>query len=453
MKKFVYGILTTLMLFGGVFLSACEPAQITLSLSTNIVNLVTNDETGGSPKEETVSVSLSNSDLGVGTEIISGEEHILLSKTTQTRQGNFNFTITAQNSGEALIKVYALEDNNIFEYINISVKTNLENLQMNDMVNANGQSEMWIERGGSKVLYPETYFTFDPIDADVNDLVWTFNNIENATDTTNAQTQIVEDDQVVAEIVDNTLYVYDNYTSPIISVYASWQVGSTIIGAEEALTFSIVNPSSIQSLVIGDETIDLTNAQGETTTIKLVKNNFNADEQGFLSEVSGKMVVNTSYDMDLSLKAYQIVNGKKVYIEDYQNYFKLDDIVKEKVDNQLTFEFKIDALDDTNSNYYGDLYVEFVLSYKDFTYEIDTSNASRVLISTYYVPETVVVRNETDNIGGATIDLYSSYFSSRGYRLTVNLEPSDVGLNDNTYKIQIDLVNGTPEEYLQVYTS
>ena len=453
MKKFVYGILTTLMLFGGVFLSACEPAQITLSLSTNIVNLVTNDETGGSPKEETVSVSLSNSDLGVGTEIISGEEHILLSKTTQTRQGNFNFTITAQNSGEALIKVYALEDNNIFEYINISVKTNLENLQMNDMVNANGQSEMWIERGGSKVLYPETYFTFDPIDADVNDLVWTFNNIENATDTTNAQTQIVEDDQVVAEIVDNTLYVYDNYTSPIISVYASWQVGSTIVGAENQLTFSIVNPSSIQSLVIGDETIDLTNAQGETTTIKLVKNNFNADEQGFLSEVSGKMVVNTSYDMDLSLKAYQIVNGKKVYIEDYQNYFKLDDIVKEKVDNQLTFEFKIDALDDTNSNYYGDLYVEFVLSYKDFTYEIDTSNASRVLISTYYVPETVVVRNETDNIGGATIDLYSSYFSSRGYRLTVNLEPSDVGLNDNTYKIQIDLVNGTPEEYLQVYTS
>ena len=58
MKKFVYGILTTLMLFGGVFLSACEPAQISLSLSTNIVNLVTNDETGGSPREETISVSL-----------------------------------------------------------------------------------------------------------------------------------------------------------------------------------------------------------------------------------------------------------------------------------------------------------------------------------------------------------------------------------------------------------
>ena len=455
MKKFVYGILTTLMLFGGVFLSACEPAQISLSLSTSIVNLVTNDETGGSPKEETVSVSLSNSDLGVEAEIISGEEHILLSKTTQTRQGNFNFTITAQNSGDALIRVYALENNSIFEYINVSVKTNLENLQMNDMVNANGQSEMWIERGGSKVLYPETYFTFDPIDADVNDLVWTFNDIENATDTTNAKTQHVEGDQVVAEIIDNTLYVYDNYTSPIINVYASWQVGSTIISAENPLTFSIVNPSSIQSLVIGGETIDLTNAQGETTTIKLVKNNFNADEQGFLSEVSGIMVVESSYDMDLSLKAYQIVNGKKVYIEDYQNYFKLDDIVKEKVDNQLTFEFKIDALDDTNSNYYGDLYVEFVLSYTDFTYQIDTSNASRVLISTYYVPETVVVRNETDNIGGATIDLYSSYFSSRGYRLTVNLEPSDVGLNDNTYHIEVDMeISGNrPEEYLQVYTS
>ncbi len=455
MKKFVYGILTTLMLFGGVFLSACEPAQISLSLSTNIVNLVTNDETGGSPREETISVSLSNSDLGVEAEIISGEEHILLSDIVQNRQGNFNFTISAQNSGEALIRVYSLENNNIFEYINVSVKTNLENLQMNDMVNANGQSEMWIERGGSKVLYPETYFTFDPIDADVDDLVWTFNDIENATDTTNAKTQIVEGDQVVAEIIDNTLYVYDNYTSPIINVYASWQVGSTIISAENPLTFSIVNPSSIQSLVIGGETIDLTNAQGETTTIKLVKNNFNADEQGFLSEVSGIMVVESSYDMDLSLKAYQIVNGKKVYIEDYQNYFKLDDIVKEKVDNQLTFEFKIDALDDTNSNYYGDLYVEFVLSYTDFTYQIDTSNASRVLISTYYVPETVVVRNETDNIGGATIDLYSSYFSSRGYRLTVNLEPSDVGLNDNTYHIEVDMETSgnRPEEYLQVYTS
>ena len=455
MKKFVYGILTTLMLFGGVFLSACEPAQITLSLSTNIVNLVTNDETGGSPKEETVSVSLSNSDLGVEAEIISGEEHILLSDVVQNRQGNFNFTISAQNSGDALIRVYSLENNNIFEYINVSVKTNLESLQMNDMVNANGQSEMWIERGGSKVLYPETYFTFDPIDADVDDLVWTFNDIENATDTTNAETSKEADDQVIAEIIDNTLYVYDNCNLQEIDVYASWQVGSTIISADEALTFSIVNPSSIQSLVIGDETIDLTNAQGETTTIKLVKNNFNADEQGFLSEVSGKMVVNTSYDMDLSLKAYQIVNGKKVYIEDYQNYFKLDDIVKEKVDNQLTFEFKIDALDDTNSNYYGDLYVEFVLSYTDFTYQIDTSNASRVLISTYFVPETVVIRNETENIGGATIDLYSSYFSSRGYRLTVNLEPSDVGLNDNTYHIEVDMeISGNrPEDYLQVYTS
>ncbi len=455
MKKFVYGILTTLMLFGGVFLSACEPAQITLSLSTNIVNLVTNDETGGSPKEETISVSLTNSDLGVEAEIVSGEEHILLSDVVQNRQGNFNFTISAQNSGDALIRVYSLENNNIFEYINVSVKTNLESLQMNDMVNANGQSEMWIERGGSKVLYPETYFTFDPIDADVDDLVWTFNDIENATDTTNAETSKEADDQVIAEIIDNTLYVYDNCNLQEIDVYASWQVGSTIISADEALTFSIVNPSSIQSLVIGDETIDLTNAQGETTTIKLVKNNFNADEQGFLSEVSGKMVVNTSYDMDLSLKAYQIVNGKKVYIEDYQNYFKLDDIVKEKVDNQLTFEFKIDALDDTNSNYYGDLYVEFVLSYTDFTYQIDTSNASRVLISTYYVPETVVVRNETDNIGGATIDLYSSYFSSRGYRLTVNLEPSDVGLNDNTYHIEVDMETSgnRPEEYLQVYTS
>ena len=271
MKKFVYGILTTLMLFGGVFLSACEPAQISLSLSTNIVNLVTNDETGGSPREETISVSLTNSDLGVGVEIISGEEHILLSDIVQNRQGNFNFTISAQNSGEALIRVYSLENNNIFEYINVSVKTNLGSLQMNDMVNANGQSEMWIERGGYKVLYPETYFTFDPIDADVDDLVWTFNDIENATDTTNAQTQIVEDDQVVAEIVDNTLYVYDNYTSPIINVYASWQVGSTIISADEALTFSIVNPSSIQSLTMNGTAIDLTGTQS-ATTISLVKN-------------------------------------------------------------------------------------------------------------------------------------------------------------------------------------
>ena len=455
MKKFVYGILTTLMLFGGVFLSACEPAQISLSLSTNIVNLVTNDETGGSPKEETISVSLTNSDLGVGVEIISGEEHILPSDIVQNRKGNFNFTITAQNSGEALIRVYSLEDNNIFEYINVSVKTNLGSLQMNDMVNANGQSEMWIERGGYKVLYPETYFTFDPIDADVDDLVWTFNDIENATDTTNAQTQIVEDDQVVAEIVDNTLYVYDNYTSPIINVYASWQVGSTIISADEALTFSIVNPSSIQSLTMNGTAIDLTGTQS-ATTISLVKNNFNTEDQGLLSEVSGIMVVESSYDMDLSLRAFQFVNGRKVYIEEYQNYFKLDDIVKDdNIENQLTFEFTIDALDDTNSNYYGDLYVEFVLSYKDFTYEIDTSNASRVLISTYFVPETVVIRNETENIGGATIDLYSSYFSSRGYRLTVNLEPSDVGLNDNTYHIEIDLgtSNNSPEDYLQVYTS
>ena len=455
MKKFVYGILTTLMLFGGVFLSACEPAQISLSLSTNIVNLVTNDETGGSPREETISVSLTNSDLGVGVEIISGEEHILPSDIVQNRKGNFNFTITAQNSGEALIRVYSLEDNNIFEYINVSVKTNLGSLQMNDMVNANGQSEMWIERGGYKVLYPETYFTFDPIDADVDDLVWTFNDIENATDTTNAETSIVADDQVVAEIVDNTLYVYDNYTSPIINVYASWQVGSTIISADEALTFSIVNPSSIQSLTMNGTAIDLTGTQS-ATTISLVKNNFNTEDQGLLSEVSGIMVVESSYDMDLSLRAFQFVNGRKVYIEEYQNYFKLDDIVKDdNIENQLTFEFTIDALDDTNSNYYGDLYVEFVLSYKDFTYEIDTSNASRVLISTYFVPETVVIRNETENIGGATIDLYSYYFSSRGYRLTVNLEPSDVGLNDNTYHIEIDLgtSNNSPEDYLQVYTS
>ena len=466
MKKFVYGILTTLMLFGGVFLSACEPAQISLSLSTNIVNLVTNDETGGSPREETISVSLENSDLGVEAEIISGEEHILLSDVVQNRQGNFNFTISAQNSGDALIRVYSLENNNIFEYINVSVKTNLESLLMNDMVNANGQSEMWIERGGYKVLYPETYFTFDPIDADVDDLVWTFNDIENATDTTNAETSIVADDQVIAEIIDNTLYVYDNCNLQAISVYASWQVGSTIISADEALTFSIVNPSSIQSLTIGGEAIDLT-GQEETTTISLVKNNFNAVDQGLLSEVEGQLVVQTTVDattgkpndnMNLKLRAFQIVNGRKVYIEDYENYFKLSEITKTPsiVSNQpiITFDFVLNALDDTNSNYYGDLYIEFVVSYTNFTYQVDTSNASRVLVSTYFVPETVEVRNATDNIGGSTIDLYSSYFSSRGYRLTVNLEPSDVGLNDNTFHIEIDVSGtNTPEEYLQVYTS
>lgn len=465
MKKFVYGILTTLMLFGGVFLSACTNDPITLSLSTNQVNLVTNDETGGSPREETISVSLNNSSEGVGAEIISGGEHITLTEVARNRQGNYEFTISAQNSGVALVRVYAEENPvNVYEYINVSVITNLEDLQLNDMVNANGQSEMWIERGGYKILYPETYFTFDPVDANVEELVWSFNNIENVT--TDAETSIILDDQIVAQIIDNTLYVYNNYTASTISVYASWQVGSTIISSDEPLIFTLVDPSSVQSLTINGTAIDLT-GQEETTTISLVKNNFNAVDQGLLSEVEGQLVVQTTVDattgnpndnMNLTLRAFQIVNGRKVYIEDYENYFKLSEITKTAsiISNQpiITFDFVLNALDDTNSNYYGDLYIEFVVSYTNFTYQVDTSNASRVLVSTYFVPETVEVRNATDNIGGSTIDLYSSYFSSRGYRLTVNLEPSDVGLNDNTFHIEIDVSGtNTPEDYLQVFTS
>ena len=65
MKKFSLSILGIFLFLGGVFLTACQQ-QISLSVSTQEVEIYTNDKTAENYLTKDIEVTLSNSSAGIG---------------------------------------------------------------------------------------------------------------------------------------------------------------------------------------------------------------------------------------------------------------------------------------------------------------------------------------------------------------------------------------------------
>ena len=431
MKKIAFGFLTLMMLFGGVFLSACGERNISISVSSNEVEVYTNNLQ--EDEFENITVTLNDSDDGIGVQVESQNDVVSVTTPERDRNGNYNFTINALRSGSALIRVYSIEKPSVYEYINVNSYTYLEELSSLDLSDENGRSGLYIIEGGQGVdLSPENYFNLYPLDANVRDITWTFSE---------GGTSLSQSGQVIAEIVNNqTLYVYEGYIPQEINLVASFVQMPSV---HETLTLAVIDDSNITSFNIGQSDEDRT----------LIRNDANE------STVNGSIVVDTFDDkMTANLVAY-LRNGENItQIENYQDYFTVSEITYTYDNGQMVINFTIDAqVDPERRKLSGDVYVAFELQYSEYTYQISTiSSYDLVCISTYFIPETLLVRDETSSsISGQTIELYSNYFSGHGYGAYVNVYPDDVVLNNSNYQITINDIGGqmtvNPNYYLKVY--
>ena len=441
MKKIAFGFLTVLMLLGGVILSACGEKNIYLSVSSSEVVIYTNYENSEfNYQRANVSVTLEGSEDGVGLQIESGKDIIKCTSPEKDRQGNYNFTIEeiGEKSGKAQIKVYSIEDPSIYKYVNVTSYTYLTKYQALDLKDEDGRSGLYVIKGASQDLTPSKYFNFLPSEANVVDTIWTF---QGGDGQDSGLTTLQYDGDIIAEIVDNkTLVVYDECFYPTITLFASFERQTSIF---ETVTFQVIDSSSITSFKLGDTTL----ISQDTTTGDIIYDNFMADlvrNDANNSSVQGQMVISTfDKNIELDVEAYFLnSNGTKSYIENYEDYFKLDVqyLPYNDVTEEMTINFTLDALYDDSSfeMKYGDIHINFVLKYSEYTYSINTSNCD-IKLNTYFIPESILVRDGgVSNIGGNTIDLYSQYFSSYGYEINVNVYPDDVALKDSTFKISID---------------
>ena len=441
MKKIALGFLSVLMLLGGVVLSACGGKNISISVSNTEVVIYTNYENSQyNYKTATISVELNESTDGVGVQVETGNDVVKCSTPTLDRQGRYNFnieTFDSLNSGSAQIKVYSIEDPSIYQYVNVTVYTYLESLTNLDLKDAEGRSDLYVVKGGEKDLTPSKFFEFNPAKANVTDIVWTFQDDNGGN---SGLTVLSQGDNVLAEIVDNkTLKVYDECYYTDLTLYASFEKQTTI---NSTLTLKVIDDSNIASFRLDGNDLITVGADGEISY-----QNFNTDlvrNDADNSSITGQIVVDTfDSDIELGVEAYtKNANNEKVAISDYENYFKLDDVQYNYNDitEQMTINFKLDALYNDTSKLmsYGNIFVDFVLKYSEYTYQIDTSR-SEVELNTYFIPESISVRDSgINNIGGNTIDIYSQYVSSYGYEINVNVYPDDVVLKDSTFKISID---------------
>lgn len=435
MKKIAFGFLTVMMLLGGVFLSACGERNISISVSATEVEVYTNNLQEDDFQD--ITVTLNDSDDGIGVQVDSQNDVVSLTTPTQDRNGDYTFRINALRSGNAVVRVYSIEDPSIYQFINVTSYTYLEELSGLDLNGEYGRSGLFVVKGSSVDLSPENYFNLYPTDANVKDIVWTFADAED-----DSQTTLIQNGQVVAEIVDNqTLMVYEECNYSEINLLASFLQNSNV---NKPLSLTVLDDSSIISFNIGESNEDVT----------LIRND------ALESTVDGQIVVNTTDSgMTAELVAFIKRGNDLIQLEDSLDYFTVSSMTKTFDNNQMTFNFTIDAqVDSERQKLSGDVYVAFVLKYSQFNYDISTAQSEDdlVLISTYFIPDTLTVRDNTYNsIAGQTIDLYSSYFNSYGYEVLVNVYPDDVILNNSNYQITINDVGGqmtaNQNYYLRVY--
>ena len=435
MKKIAFGFLTVMMLLGGVFLSACGERNISISVSASEVEVYTNNLQEDDFQD--ITVTLNDSDDGIGVQVDSQNDVVSLTTPTQDRNGDYTFRINALRSGNAVVRVYSIEDPSIYQFINVTSYTYLEDLLGLDLNGEDGRSGLFVVKGSSVDLSPENYFNLYPTDANVKDIVWTFADAED-----DSQTTLIQNGQVVAEIVDNqTLMVYEECNYSEINLLASFLQNSNV---NTPLNLTVLDDSSIVSFNIGESNEDVT----------LIRND------ALESTVDGQIVVNTTdRGMTAELVAFIKRGNDLIQLEDSLDYFTVSSMTKTFDNNQMTFNFTIDAqVDSERQKLSGDVYVAFVLKYSQFNYDISTAQSEDdlVLISTYFIPDTLTVRDNTySSIAGQTIDLYSSYFNSYGYEVLVNVYPDDVILNNSNYQITINDVGGqmtaNQNYYLRVY--
>ncbi len=436
MKKVALGILSVFMLLGGVILSACTKENPSLSLSTNYMEIYTNDADRDNYQEGVVEVTLNGSSDGVGVQVESGSDVVTYSTSKQS-SSSYTVTLNAIKSGNAKVKIYAMANQNIYDYLDVSVLTIPTSTSLIDQNDPDGRTSLYVVKDGSGTsLDVDKYISFAPADANVRDVVWSFNSAGEEVSTVLTQsdgTNVV----TTAEIKDNKLFVYNGYTNSQISVYAIVQSDNDL---SQKLDFQVIENSLITAFSIDGRTL---RGEGDNVEIDLIRNNSsNTDDAP--SEVTGQITIKTfDENMTVTSKAYLVDSGREV---DAREYFKFTTTRRsyDSVNSALTIDFTINALYDdfTMEKRFGNLYFEIELSYSEYIYSISTRDELKkeAILKLAFVPESVVVRdsNGTD-VGGQVIDLYSQYYNSQGYLLSCNVYPDDIPLSNSNYQVRVDI--------------
>lgn len=438
MKKIALGILSVFMLFGGVVLSACSGSNPSLSVSSNHIEIYTNDADMDNYQSGNISVTLEGSSDGIGVQVESGSD-VVTYQVNETSSSQYTVTFSSVRSGNARARIYSRENQSVYEYVNIQVYTMPTSTSLIDQNDDEGRTSMFVVKNGNGTsLDVDSYISFEPADANVKDVVWSFKPAGQ-----DVSTQLIQNSpdgsssSVIAEIRDNMLYVCDGYNQSQISVYAILTSNTSL---SEELTFQVIEDSDFTSFAVNNISLLDTQTSTKDVTVELVRNN-SSDSGEYLSRVSGQVKILTFDEgMTVTPRAFLVSTGAEV---DYSEYFSFT--YNSTYDASiLTINFVIDALYDdfTLKKLFGDLYFDLVLNYSDYTYSISSRDKLQkdLILSLSFLPESVVVRDSAGNdIGNNVIDLYSQYYNSQGYLVYTNVYPDDVPLSNSSYRIRVDI--------------
>lgn len=425
-KKFALGILSVFMILGGVLLSACEQ-KVSLSVSAEEVVIYTNYDKEGDYQSKNIDVTLENSSAGINVEILKGGDSIRISDVKKKTDSKYSFTIYGDRSGEAEVKVSALDDVRQSKTIDVTVNTMLEYLEKLPDDSVDARTNKFVVRGEQKTLNVEDYFNVSPVTANVKDIEWSL-----------ADTNVSG-----AEIVDgNKLVVSDSYDLKTITLKATFTRNVEINSTVE---FEVLDGASINSYTLNGINIyrDNTLVTSDDISFELVRNNEN------LSSIEGAITFNTEYDINLSIDVYEKTqSGQFLQLKqpEYEQYF-IFDILGSTVNTatgKVTYNFEIDALDGDNIDKTANLYFVLKAGYTDYnyditTYDVSTNSGAIVLIKDLYTVERVELLNsDNDVINGSTVDIFSSYSTGNGYKMTLLLSPSEVAVDNDLVYIRIN---------------
>ena len=444
MKKIALGILSVFMLFGGVVLSACSGSNPSLSVSSNYIEICTNDADMDNYQSGNISVTLEGSNDGIGVQVESGSDVVTCS-VNETSSSQYTVTFSSVRSGNARARIYSRENQSVYEYVNIQVYTVPTSTSLIDQNDDEGRTSMYVVKGGSGTsLNVDDYISFEPADANVKDVVWSFKPAGQ-----DVTTQVIQNSpdgsssSVVAEIRDNMLYVNADYQlGTQISVYA---ILTSNISLSRELSFQVIDDSSFSAFSINGTDIVENGVEivDDDVSIELVRNNSSSTGED-LSVVSGWVTVETFDEkMTITPRAFLVGSQTEVVFSDYFN-FTITGRSYDDVNSALTINFNIDAQYDntTPEKLFGNLYFDLVLNYSEYTYSISSREEleSELILNLSFIPTSVVVRDSAGNdIGGNVIDLYSQYYNSQGYLVYANVYPDDVPLSNSSYRIRVDI--------------
>ncbi len=430
MKKFALGILSVFMILGGVLLSACEK-KVSLSVSTEEVVIYTNDEQAENYQSKVIDVSLENSSSGINVEILKGGDSIRLSPVTVKNSSNYSFTIYADKSGEAEVKVSAKEDSKQSKIVSVHVMTVLEEIKTLPEDSVDGRTNLFVTKGVNKKLNVDDYFSLEPVTANICDIIWSFEDSEEE----NSQ-QFVKDGILYATIQGDVLYVNEDFDMSYINLRASFANNTNVYNT---VRFEVLEKSTINNLTIDGVALYQNNSVATNeATFKLTRNNSN------LSSVQGSIVINTPYEISLSPVVYEkLDNGdlQALSKSEYENYLTLeiDAPVVDEATNKITYNFTIDALDKSAINRFGTFYFYFKIGYKDYNFDL-VSDGSTVILDTFYSATRIEVSNANgDILNNNVIDVFSNYATGNGYQISTTVLPTEVAIDNSMYYISVDL--------------